>query len=86
MSSERESEMKRERRAYPVLAGVAPGGFGAGRRPDQQRPHGAPGLVHPLPEEPHGRICPPEKLTTRIRTWGSQGRLEEGRDGGGAHD
>lgn len=37
---------------YPLLASVAAGG-GAGRRPDEARPHQAPGTLHPLPQEPH---------------------------------
>jgi hypothetical protein len=42
--------------AYPLLASVAAGG-GAGRRPDEARPHQAPGTLHPLPQEPHRGIC-----------------------------
>jgi hypothetical protein len=46
----------KEVEAYPLLASVAAGG-GAGRRPDEARPHQAPGTLHPLPQEPHRGIC-----------------------------
>jgi hypothetical protein len=47
---------ERERGAYPFPAGV-PAGSGAGGRLEEPRPHLAAGLLHPLPQEPHRRIC-----------------------------
>jgi hypothetical protein len=49
-------ERFKQRGAYPFPAGV-PAGSGAGGRLDEPRPHLAAGLLHPLPQEPHRRIC-----------------------------
>jgi hypothetical protein len=65
----------KQRRAYPMPAGVA-AGIGAGCRLDEARPHLASGLLHPLPQEPHRRICAPDWHDS---TGSAHGRTRSGR-------